>query len=87
MCQSVVAGGQLQPWLLSAKIVNDVDTSVSSLSRLPPGGLLGVPMHARGARIELSPLSRRKSRVGDLERLPVSCRSCLAVGYWALSHS
>jgi len=48
--------GQLQPRLLSAKIVNDVDTSVSSLSRLPQGGLLGVPMHARGARIELTPL-------------------------------
>jgi hypothetical protein len=62
MCQSVVAVGQLQPRLLSAKIVNDVDTSVSSLSRLPQGGLLGVPMHARGARVELTPLSRRKSR-------------------------
>ena len=48
MCQCVVALGQLQTRLLRAKIVNDVDSSVSPLSRLPQRGSLGVPMHARG---------------------------------------
>jgi hypothetical protein len=48
MCQSLAALGQLQPRLLNAKIVNDVGTNVSTLSRPPRGGLLGVPMHARG---------------------------------------
>ncbi len=66
MCQSVVALGQLQPRLLSAKIVNDVDTSVSSLSRLPLGGLLGVPMHAHGSNRGNQTKASRRSAYGSL---------------------
>ena len=60
MCQNVVASGQLQLQLLSAKIVNDVDTKSS---RRAPDCRRGIARHAyacaRRAGIELEPLLKK----------------------------